>query len=340
MSTLGKVLLFLNVLAAAGLATLAGMDYSAFRTVRRTAFLHEITLHGLPVDKDERRNDFPDDPIAEKLTPGVLADLFKGADGGQDLGGSPVTTVLEELDRVRRKVADNVNSAGSPDQQKQKLRGYLLPMARDIAERDRLRKMIDEGKIAEALEDLDRRFAEAKSPSGGEAARNRNNVRQAAARLLVNLNADPAWQDRVRLIVGIQQAAAALDYWAHVQEQLAVGFKSAIIRDQGNFLSEYHELLRRIQYEVANVAEAERMLADEKARVAKRETEVQQRMSEVQRNMQELTKLTAETNTEIARLEAMQRDLFALQQRFGLALEEAFKLNEQLSKAKQSAPGR
>ncbi|MCX7701438.1 MAG: hypothetical protein N2039_11210 [Gemmataceae bacterium] len=339
MSTLGKVLLFLNLLVAAGVMVLAGMDYGAFRTVRRAAFLHEVTLIGLPVDKDDIHSEFPDDPTTEKLTPAVLADLFKGSDGGQDLGGPPVATVLDELERVRRKVADNVNNAGSLDQQKQKIRGYLLPMARDVAERDRLKKLIDEGKIAEALEDLDRRFAEAKSPPGGDAQRNRQNVRQATARLLVNLNADPAWQDRVRLVVGIEAAAAALDHWAHVQEQLAADVKSAIIRDQGNFLADYHELLRRILYENENVQEAQRMLADEKARVARRQTELQQRITEVQRNIQELAELTTATNTEIARLEAMQRDLFALQQRFGLALEETYKLDEKL-KQMQGGSGR
>jgi hypothetical protein len=340
MSTLGKVLLFLNLVLAALLVVLAGMDYSAFRTVRRAAFLHEMTLLGLPVDKEEIRSEIPDEPTAQKLTPGVLADLFKGSDGGQDLGGPSVTTVIDELDRVRRKVAENVNNAGTPDQQKQKLRGYLLPMARDVAERDRLRQLVDQGKIAEGLEELDRRFAEAKSPPGGEASRNRENVRRAAARVFVNLSADPAWQDRVRLIVGIEAAAAALDYWAHVQEQIAAGIKASIIRDQGNFLADYHDLQRRIQYEAANVAEAERMLADEKARVAKREAALQQRVTEVQREVQELARLKAETNSEVARLEAMQRDLFSLQQRFGQALEATEKLNEQLSKPSQIAPGR
>ncbi len=339
MSTLGKVLAVFCVLLAVGVMVLAGMDYASFRAVRRSAFLHEMTLIGLPVDKDDIHSEFPDEPTAEKLTPGVLADLFKGADGGQDLGGPAVATVIDELERVRRKVADNVNNAGSLDQQKQKLRGYLLPMARDIAERDRLRTLIDDGKIAEALENLDRRFAEAKSPPGGDAARNRQNVRQATARVLVNLSADPAWQDRVRLIVGIESAAAGLNHWAHVQEQLATASKAAIIRDQGHFIADYQELLRRILYEDQNLYEAERMLADEKARVSRRQTEVQQRLTEVQRNMQELADLTAAANTEIARLEAMQRDLFALQQRFGLALEETYKLDEKL-KQSQATPGR
>jgi chromosome segregation ATPase len=125
-----------------------------------------------------------------------------------------------------------------------------------------------------------------------------------------------------------------------VQEQIAAGIKASIIRDQGNFLADYHDLQRRIQYEAANVAEAERMLADEQARVAKREAALQQRVTEVQREVQELARLKAETNSEVARLEAMQRDLFSLQQRFGQALEATEKLNEQLSKPSQIAPGR
>src|SRR5438128_1180014 len=106
MSTLGKILAFLNVLFAIILLVFAAKDYGEARAARYAVFRHEMVVTGLPVDKDERRLDQPDEPIVEKLPPKVLADIFAGAEGGPDLGGAPVATVMEELDRVKAKTAD------------------------------------------------------------------------------------------------------------------------------------------------------------------------------------------------------------------------------------------
>src|SRR5262245_51814936 len=116
MSTLGKVLAFLNVLVAILLLVLAGMDYAEWRAWHYAAFRHELVVTGLHVDETEINATRPDEPIVEKLTPGVLTDVFKGADGGQDLGGQPVKTVLEEIERVRGKVKDNIAKATAQEQ--------------------------------------------------------------------------------------------------------------------------------------------------------------------------------------------------------------------------------
>src|SRR5438874_6963478 len=104
MSTLGKVLTFANVLVAVILLVIAGMDYAEWRGAHYAAFRHELVITGLPVDETERNAERPDEAVVDKLAPNVLADVFKGAEGGPDLGGSPVKTVMEELDRVQSKV--------------------------------------------------------------------------------------------------------------------------------------------------------------------------------------------------------------------------------------------
>ena len=73
-------------------------------------------------------------------------------------------------------------------------------------------------------------------------------------------------------------------------------------------------------------------LGELKGITAERTVEVNQRQTEVTKNQQELAKLTADTNVEVGKLEAIQRDLFAVQQRLGKAMEATRALDEQLRK--------
>src|SRR5262249_36804487 len=150
MSTLGKVLTFLNVLIAIILLVVAGLDYAEWRSLQYAAFRYELVVNGLPVDETEVNPERPDEPIVAKLPTGVLTEVFKGAEGGPDLGGSPVKTVMEELDRVQKKLHANITSA-PPAELKNKLRGYLIPLARDVAERNRYKDMIEKGGAGPAL---------------------------------------------------------------------------------------------------------------------------------------------------------------------------------------------
>ena len=158
MSTLGKVLTFLNVLVAVILLVIAGMDYGQWRGAHYAAFRHELVVTGLPVDDTERNPDRPDEPIVDKLVPNVLADVFKGADGGPDLGETKpsVKTVIQELDRVQQKVSSNLGAASTPEEKKARIQKYLLMQARDVAERDRFKEMAQKGDIDGAQAELKR----------------------------------------------------------------------------------------------------------------------------------------------------------------------------------------
>src|SRR5262245_24830222 len=189
MSTLGKVLTFLNVLVAVILMVIAGMDYAEWRAAHYAAFRHELVVTGLPVDEAERHPQHPDDPIVQKLKDGVLADVFKGAEGGSELGGKPVRTVIEELDRVEKKVIENLSTAPA-EQQKNLIRKYLLTQARDVAERDRFKEMAEKSDIPGAQAELTKRFATVRALHGTKGGENWLEVRYAAAELLVNLSLD------------------------------------------------------------------------------------------------------------------------------------------------------
>src|SRR5262245_17537518 len=121
MKVLGIILAILNVLVAILVLVFAGKNYDAHRKARYESFRHELALTGLPVDDKEMNLDQPDDPIISKLTPSVLTAVFQGNDGGADLGGAPVQTVLDEFDRVRAKVKANIAAQATVELKRQKL---------------------------------------------------------------------------------------------------------------------------------------------------------------------------------------------------------------------------
>jgi hypothetical protein len=330
MSTLGKVLTFLNVLVAIILLVLAGMDYAEWRGAHYAAFRHEMVIRGLPVDDTEFNAELPDDPIVERLTPNVLVEVFKGADGGPDLGGEKVKTVMEELARVQAKVQANISGAPKGGPQRDKIRGYLLNQARDVAERDEYKKIADKEDDVKALEELNKRFNDVKFKHGAKGSENWQEVRYAAAELFVNLSFDDAWLERVRVVLGIDPLTHGLDFGARNMAQLAAGVKQRMIADQGVFMSQYNEWVGRLEYEAENLYQANKKLKDLQQIAADRQMEVEKRQTEVNNNKTELKNLTDMTNAELAKLKAIEDDLFAIQRRFAQALEATEKLDEQL----------
>src|SRR6266571_5013220 len=182
MSTLGKVLTFLNVLVAVILLVIAGMDYAEWRGAHYAAFRHELVVTGLPVDYTERNPDRPDEPVVEKLPSNVLVEVFKGADGGPELGESTpsVKTVMQELDRVQNKVTSNLQGAPA-GQAPALIRKYLLMQAREVAERDRFKEMADKSNVQGAIDELNKRFGDVKALHGAKGGENWMEVRYAAA---------------------------------------------------------------------------------------------------------------------------------------------------------------
>ncbi len=327
MSTLGKVLTFLNVLVAIILLVVAGLDYAEWRSLQYAAFRYELVANGLPVDETEINPERPDEPIVKKLPSGVLTEVFKGAEAQQhELGGPAVKTVMEEIDRVQKKVRDNFTSA-PPAEQKTKLRSYLLMQARDVAERDRYKDMIEKGAVGLALGELDKRFNDVKYLHGQKGGRM---VRYAAAEVLVNLSFDDAWLERVRVVLGIDALTHGLEQASHTMAMLAADVKKAIVIDQGEFTSEYADWVRRLMYETENLYQANKKLTEIKKVVAERQMEVGLRTTEVERNTTELQELTKATNTELDKLKAIENDLFMIQQRLGKARDATYKLDEQL----------
>ena len=114
MGTLGKILLLINLLAAAGVAYVASLDYAARQNLQANAFRHQLMLSGLPVTAPAGAEPSGDQVSLGTVTPGLnrveyaskklLADHFAGVNG-DDVGGSgPPATQVGEVKAVKAKI--------------------------------------------------------------------------------------------------------------------------------------------------------------------------------------------------------------------------------------------
>jgi DNA repair exonuclease SbcCD ATPase subunit len=338
MKALGIVFSIFNLLLAGVVLMLAGMDYGRYRGQALSAFLHEVVITGLPVDENEVVESYPTDPTVTKLEPEVLKMVYANGNGGPDLGGDLEKTVQGEMKRVQGKVKANIDGIPNIDQKRKKLWDYLQFQARSIGERTDYYKMCFEGPVDKALDELNRRFVYVSQPQNRSERAGNKEYRHAAALVLVNLSTDPAWRQRVATVVGLDAYVAAVSTQADTFAQIANDLKELITADQAGFEVAYENSIRELMYQSHELYEANKQLTELKGIEADRAREVQQRQSEVDDYKTKLNKKTAETNAEIARLEAVQRDLFAIQQRLAQAQQQNDKLEAELENRARSRP--
>src|SRR5947209_19631368 len=93
MSMLGRILLFLNVLAALGFFVVAGMDWGKRYQWAEAALEHRLVVDGLPLD--DAAKDREGKPASKDLREDTVKKLFASA------GGPPVHTQIEEVKRIK-----------------------------------------------------------------------------------------------------------------------------------------------------------------------------------------------------------------------------------------------
>jgi hypothetical protein len=131
MSTIGKVLAFLNILVAIVLGVLIAMDYGRRQSWAYLVYRNDLAIKGLPLDKDELGPDGK--PAVNDLGKQTLQELF-GQVGGPPPGGP---TQVEEVARVEQKVQGKIQEAGE-DKAKQAAAyaRYLVPLASTNSQRE------------------------------------------------------------------------------------------------------------------------------------------------------------------------------------------------------------
>ena len=167
MSTLGKVLAFLNLLAVVGLVYLATQDWARRHEVTGTAVLYVLHRDGLPVSDEPNSGDrnetedsvalpveLPGGVTVDTVSPDLLAEYFRDADGGIRFidNGTPPAKQVDEVRRVKAKIDVIMTQATMPGAKLTLLcgqfqadgtfyPGWLALMAQSFEERDLARRL-------------------------------------------------------------------------------------------------------------------------------------------------------------------------------------------------------
>lgn len=169
MGTFGKVLLFVNLLAAAGVTYFATQDWAKRQEIQTSALRHYVILEGIPQDmpkgKDRTADSVPFEVpmsggyVTKEVRPGFLDSVIGVADGGPNFGNrSPQpASQTEELKAVQAKISQMLT--GSEAEQLGVLcgkfgpaqgnsprpfsAGWLVGMAENYEVRDYIRGLAD-----------------------------------------------------------------------------------------------------------------------------------------------------------------------------------------------------
>lgn len=122
MALLGKILLVVNLLAAAGLVYVAAQDWGKRQAVSDVALRHTLYLIGIPVDPSPGTGSDSSVPLAVPVGPGIQTEYvskklydahFAAAKGGEYAGpGSPLSQVDEVKAVFDKIMRDKVDGAG------------------------------------------------------------------------------------------------------------------------------------------------------------------------------------------------------------------------------------
>lgn len=130
MSLLGKILLFVNLLAGAGAVYLGLQDFKGRQTITASGFRHELLIVGMPLSDGKDDVALPTDPeseipfylegpggsVTKSVSPAILKAYFANAGGGSGAPDSvtfgsntPVTTQLAEVKRVQALIKGGID---------------------------------------------------------------------------------------------------------------------------------------------------------------------------------------------------------------------------------------
>jgi hypothetical protein len=296
MSTLGKVLAVLNVLAAIGLFTVAALNYGQRQAWTTAVFQQDLLISGLPIN--ETQVDVEGKPIVSQLGKGILQKLFSGA-------GEPVRTQLAEVKLRRDRLAQSIDS-------KEALQAVLLPLARSVSDRVELRAQIAKG----SLEDLkgpegpfEAAFMEAMTGKDIQGKPfDLSGWKQAIAHVLYGTSQNAQEQQRTLIVVGLDEYVHSADKQAARLAQMTPQLQLQIANGSTDWQLRHKALIQEI------VALAERVRTEEEV-LAKQQDLRDQRhqalLAARKGDVEELTKLLENTRKQLAQEQARQSALEA-----------------------------
>jgi hypothetical protein len=295
MSTLGKVLAILNVMAAIAFLVLAGLDYGKRQAWMFAVLEEDFILKGLPVDDKEK--DAEGRLLVNVLGKRMQEQLFTGL-------SEPVKTQKEEAQRRYKALRTDIDGAADPAAKKKIIASVIVPLAQTWGQRDELqRKLRDPNVSVDALLAPDGPFdaafkeaVEGKTTADEELAFEER--RQAIAHLLCNLGDNPEDHRRALAVVGIRAYVREVDSQATALQNMAPQIQHAIEADLAAFEVEHKDLVRQIVILADGVRHLDEILQRQTLLAQDHTTLVAARKSDVQRVSAEIDE--AKKATDIA----------------------------------------
>lgn len=335
MSTFGKVLAGLNILAAIIFVVLATGDWGKRQSWAYSAYRFDLALNGLPIDGTEV------DVAAgvkqvDRLSEATLRDLFSS------VGGNPVTTQMDEVKRVHDKLFGEFRGSGAEPAQRDAIARVLVPLATNLGEREALRTRVQKEPVEKFLASdgaLERAFNEVqqkRSAKGQELSQERQ--RQAIARLLFCVSADDAARQRTAVVVGLRAfdgaALRQADLLAGMGEELTL----AMSADRSRFENEHRRIISELELLAQGLDERRAELDRQKELVAKHNVLLQARVSDAGGLRSDLEQARQNTKAILEELTKEQRRLFDIQTRVGQDVEKNLQLERDIRSLEKTKP--
>jgi IS1 family transposase len=309
MATLGKVLAVFNVLAAIGFLVVAGMDYSKRQSWAYAHFRHQLAVYGLPLDKDDDTWRLPGRTISEQFGKDAAKDLFGSPDGPK--------TQVDEVNGTVAAFKNGVSAAADITAKRNIIAEHLLPELARAEERDEVLRELLTLKDPAGVDALVARFD---AIAGRTTKGDRETRRRATADFLYNFEYSDPRHKRVQDVVGLDQYVAAAERQTSRLRDMIARDRRTIAENQAAFVAQYQQALPELTVLAGQLQALESKLTEQKDLVQKHTALRNARKTEVMTLSNELAKEKQEAAKELAALEAVQRELFAVQQDWARAL--------------------
>jgi hypothetical protein len=325
MSTLGKVLAVLNVLGAIGFLVVAGMDYQKRQSWAYSHFEHQVQVNGLPLDDKDDTWRLPGRTISAQF----------GKDARQKFLGD-ANAPKTQADNVKATVTsfeNVVKAAADIPAKKAAIAEHLLPELATAEERDQVIHELQTVKDEAGVTALMERFNKiVEQTTKGD----RESRRRAIADFLYNFQYTDDYHKRVMGVIGLEQYVAAAERQTVRLHDIVHRDLQQIARQQAAFVTAYQSIPPELTVLADQLQSLEAKLTDQKSLVQKHTALKNARMAEAMNLNNQLNDQKAAAARELATLNAIQRELFAVQQDVAAAQERNQKLERDL-RAKETA---
>jgi hypothetical protein len=324
MTTFGKVLAILNVLAALGFVALITMDYSQRFGQEKAVYLQDLVINGLPVDESEKTVN--GDPAAELLGKNALGQIVSG--------GSAVTTQKAAVQQRHTQLMAAVDAATGKDKQ-DKVLALVLPFCHSASERAAIRDEIQHAKDDQLgsqgpyFTAKEKRYFEALDHANdpNQAPGNR---REAMAHYLFCTSATPQDYQYALSICGLDHYSREVEHHGTALQSMVPELEAAMATDRGAFEAHHRTLIEQIVRLGDRIRRLQDDLEKQKAQIAQYQALIADRTRDVE-DLQNRIKATTEAlGVALTQQTDYEKALFEAQKTIAITSEANRKLDQEI----------